>query len=446
MPNRVQFNQALPRIETSDAWWNRTAGLIPAGTQTLAKGPTQFSKGVAPKYLERGKDARVWDVDGNEYLDFNMGIGPIILGYCHPAVDEAIRRQLADGISFSLMHPLEVEVAELLRDCVPNAESVRFSKTGCDVTSAAVRLARAFTRREKVLCCGYHGWHDWYIVVTDRNAGIPRHTEELTHTINYNDIGSVIDSIDQDTACVILEPFAFERAQAGFLTELRRVCDNNGSLLIFDEMWTGFRCALGGAQEFLGARADLSVFSKAMANGMPISAITGRQDIMSLFEKEVFFFTTFGGETLSLAATKACIEFIRDNNVITHIAELGQTLLDGMNTLLERLAVDFVTVAGYPFRTIVNFSPTAGNALEMKTFVQQELIRRGILWGGIHNLCFAHTAEDIAYTLSAYEEIFAELRTVISRGELSSRLEGEILQPVFRKMSHFNSKPRCNDK
>ena len=305
MPNKVEFNVALPDITLSNALWARSEGLIPAGTQTLAKGPTQFSKGVAPKYLRRGKGARVWDVDDNEYLDFNMGIGPIILGYCHPEVDEAVRRQLDDGIVFSLMHPLEVELAELMRDVIPNTESVRFSKTGCDVTSAAVRLARAYTGRERVLCCGYHGWHDWYISVTDRNAGIPVCTGDLTHTFNYNNLESVIDAIDDGTACVILEPFVFERENGSFLKGLREVCDRHGALLIFDEMWTGFRCALGGAQEFFGVRADMALFSKAMANGMPISAITGRRDVMSLFEKDVFFFTTFGGEALSLAASIA---------------------------------------------------------------------------------------------------------------------------------------------
>ncbi|MGH8562644.1 MAG: aminotransferase class III-fold pyridoxal phosphate-dependent enzyme [Gammaproteobacteria bacterium] len=294
MPNRVQSNPQLPCIERSDALWARAQGLVPAGTQTLAKGPTQFSRGVAPKYLARGSGARVWDVDGNEFLDFNMGIGPIILGYCHPVVDEAIRRQLEDAITFSLMHPLEVELAELLREVVPHAESVRFSKTGCDATSAAVRLARAYTGRERVLCCGYHGWHDWYIAVTDRAAGIPAATAELTATFRYNDIDSVLSALDTDTACVILEPFTFEREQNGFLAELRRLCDRDGALLIFDEMWTGFRSALGGAQAFLGVRSDLSLFSKAMANGMPISAVTGRRDVMSLLEKDVFFLPPSG--------------------------------------------------------------------------------------------------------------------------------------------------------
>ena len=443
MPNTVKLNSRLPDITQSNALWQRAEGLIPAGTQTLAKGPTQFSNGIAPKYLRRGQGARVWDVDGNEYLDYNMGIGPIILGYAHPVVDEAIRRQLEDGITFSLMHPLEVELAELLRDCVPNTESVRFSKTGCDITSAAVRVARAWTGRERVLCCGYHGWHDWYISVTDRNAGIPSSVGELTHTFNYNDLDSVIDAIDEGTACVILEPFVFERENGGFLAGLREVCDRHGALLIFDEMWTGFRCALGGAQEFFGVRSDLSLFSKAMANGMPISAITGRRDVMALFEKDVFFFTTFGGEALSLAASKACIEFIRDRDVTGYIAGLGQKLLDGLNQLIRVYALDFVSVAGYPFRTLLNFSPKAGNPLEMKTLVQQELLLRGILWSGIHNLCHSHTEQDIDYTLEAYAAVLPLLNYAVAKGEVRNRLQGEPLQPVFRKTSNFHVKPRA---
>lgn len=442
MPNAVAFNHELPNIAESNALWARAQGLIPAGTQTLAKGPTQFSNGVAPKYIRRGQGARVWDVDGNEFLDYNMGIGPIILGYAHPAVDDAIRRQLQDGITFSLMHPLEVELAELMREVIPNVESVRFSKTGCDVTSAAVRLARAYTGRERVLCCGYHGWHDWYISVTDRNAGIPASVSDLTHTFNYNDLDSVIDAIDQGTACVILEPFVFERENGSFLKGLREVCDRHGTLLIFDEMWTGFRCALGGAQEFFGVRADLCLFSKAMANGMPISAIAGRRDLMALFEHEVFFFTTFGGEALSLAASKACIEFIRDHNVTQHIAATGQSLLDGLNGLIRELGLDYVSMAGYPFRTLMNFSASAGNPLLMKTLMQQELIRRGILWAGTLNICHAHSADDVAYTLKAFAESLAVLKDAVAAGTLQHQLKGEPLQPVFRKTSNFHVKPR----
>jgi glutamate-1-semialdehyde 2,1-aminomutase len=262
--------------------------LIPAQTQTLAKGTGQNIKGVAPKYLLRGKGSHVWDVDGNEFIDYTMGVGPLSLGYSYDVVDEAIKEQLKDGITFSLTHPLEVEVAELISKVVPNAESIRYSRGGADVVSGAVRVARAYTGRNKVLCCGYHGWHDWYIAVTDRNKGIPQAIQDLTFTFSYNDIQSVIDSIDEDTACVILEPYVFEEPKDNFLQKLRDVCTKNGTLLVFDEMWSGFRIAVGGAQEYFGVNADLACFSKAVANGMPLSILTGKKEFMSVTRKRCF--------------------------------------------------------------------------------------------------------------------------------------------------------------
>ena len=267
MPNAIRMNSDYPTITESDRLYARATGLVPAYTQTLAKGPAQYVNGVAPKFAARGRGGHLWDVDGNEYIDFQMGIGPISLGYAYEPVDRAIREQLDKGITFSLMHPLEVEVAELVRSVVPGAEMVRYSKTGCDVTSAAVRLARAYTGRSKVLACGYHGWHDWYISVTDRDRGIPGAVRDLTHTFDYNDIEGVEQSLDDDTACVILEPTVFTAPRDGFLEELRALCTRTGALLIFDEMWTGFRLALGGAQERFGVKADLACFSKACANG-----------------------------------------------------------------------------------------------------------------------------------------------------------------------------------
>jgi len=284
--NRVARNTSDPVITRSRSLWARAKQLIPGGTQTLAKGPTQHVEGVAPIYLARGRGARVWDVDGNEFLDLTMAVGPLSLGYGDPVVDEAIRAQLADGITFSLMHPLEVEVAELIRAVVPGAERVRFSKTGADVTSAAIRVARAHTGRDRVVCCGYHGWHDWYIGSTDRSAGIPALTRELVSTFDYNNLDSVRDAIDGDTACVILEPMIVEHPAPGFLEGLRQLCDEHGALLVFDEMWTGFRLALGGAQEAFGVRADLACFSKAIANGMPLSVLTGNADVMARLERD----------------------------------------------------------------------------------------------------------------------------------------------------------------
>lgn len=434
MPNAVSFNSDYPSIARSDELYARATGLIPAYSQTLAKGPTQYVKGVAPKYLHRGKGARVWDVDGNEYVDYNMGVGPISLGYAYDRVDEAIKRQLADGITFSLVHPLEVELAELVREVVPNAESVRYGKTGAEVTSAAVRLARAYTGRDGVLCCGYHGWHDWYIGVTSRNRGVPRAVKELVQTFTYNDIDSLTALLDQDTAAVIMEPMIFERPQDGFLQQVKAACEANGTLLIFDEMWTGFRLAEGGAQEYVGLRADLACFSKAIANGMPISVLTGRREVMDLLDEEVFFFSTFGGEALSLAAAVATINEIRDRHVPAYLASQGRKLRDGYNQIVQELGMDAYTrCKGHPSRSIVTFSNEVADALHMKSLLQQELIKRGLLWSGFHNMCFSHSDEEIDYTLEAYRDALPVLGQAVEAGTVSESLCGEPVQPVFRK-------------
>jgi glutamate-1-semialdehyde aminotransferase len=446
MANTVSPNPSDPRIDASDALYRRALRLIPGATQTLAKGAGQYVRGVAPKFLRRGRGAHVWDVDDNQYLDFTMGVGPVVLGYADPAVDAAIRAQLEDGITFSQPHALEVEVAERVNALVPGAEAVRFGKNGCDVTTAAVRVARAFTGRDKVLCCGYHGWHDWYISVTDRGRGVPAAVAELTHTIAYNDLASVEEALDDDTACVILEPVTFEEPRPGFLAELKRLCEARGALLIFDEMWTGFRLALGGAQERFGVTADLACFSKAVANGMPLSLLTGRADVMKLFERDVFFFSTFGGEALSLAAAAATMRELEVRGVPAALDRSGAALRDAYNALADELGLEFTKCVGYGCRTLVTFSPTGvaagADPLVMKSFVQQELVRRGVLWTGFHNLCAAHDESDLDYLLGAYRAILPVLADVLRRGKLPEALRGEPVEPVFRRTTNFHVKPQ----
>jgi glutamate-1-semialdehyde 2,1-aminomutase len=432
MPNRVALNQDFPSITASEALWERAETLIPAGTQTLAKGPTQYVQGVAPKYLERGKGARVWDVDGNEFIDLTMAVGPVVLGYGHPSVDRAIVEQLERGITFSLMHPLEVEVAELVRRVVPGADSVRFSKTGCDVTSAAVRLARAYTGRDKVLCCGYHGWHDWYIGSSPRKAGVPAPTRALTEVVPYNDLFSLMEALDDEVACVIIEPMIFEAPEPDYLRLLKRACQAAGALLVFDEMWTGFRVALGGAQQRFDVTADLACFSKAIANGMPLSMLTGRADVMRLLEEDVFFFTTFGGEALSLAAAKATIEDLRELEVPARLEVAGKRLQQGYNELAADKGLR-TKASGLPCRTLVSFDGAAGEPLLQKSLVQQELIRHGVLWTGFHNLCLAHGEAEIDHVLAAYDAALDVLATAIAKGKLAESLRGKPVQPVFRK-------------
>ncbi len=441
MGNKISLTNDYPKISKSNELYERALGLIPSVTQTLAKGPTQYVNGVAPKYLVKGKGSHVWDADGNEYIDFTMGVGPLSLGYSYPKVDEAIKKQLEDGITFSLMHPLEVEVAEMIREIIPNAEAVRYSKTGADVTSAAVRLARAYTGRNKILCCGYHGWHDWYVSVTARNKGIPEDVQALSYTFNYNDIDSVKDSLDNDVAAVILEPVVFQEPKDNFLNKVAELCKQNGTLLVFDEMWTGFRMALGGAQEYFGITPDLATYSKAVANGMPISILTGKKEIMSLAKDDIFFYTTFGGEALSLAAAKATITELKEKNVPKYLNDMGKKLKDGYNEIAAKLEIDYTKATGYNWRSLITFDKKGGDPLLQKSLVQQEMIKRGVLWQGFHNMSFSHNDKDVNYTLQAYEEVLLILKKAVEDNNIKELLRGEPVQPVFRKVDNFNMKP-----
>jgi glutamate-1-semialdehyde 2,1-aminomutase len=441
MINTIKFNSNYPCIDKSNELYERAQKLIPAFSQTIAKGPSQYVNGIAPKYLLRGKGSHVWDVDGNEYIDYNMGIGPLVLGYSYPKVDEAINRQLLDGITFSLMHPLEVEVAEVIREIIPNAESVRYSKTGADVTSAAIRLSRAYTGRDKVLCCGYHGWHDWYASTMQSTRGIPQAVKDLTFTFAYNDIDSFRRSIDRETAAVILEPTVFEEPKDDFLHKVAELCKEFQIVLIFDEMWTGFRMALGGAQEFFGVKADLATYSKAVANGMPISILTGKNEIMRLLDEGVFWATTFGGEALSLAAAKATLEELREKNVHEHLSQQGQKLKDGYNRIARDLAMTYTRAIGYPWRSLIQFDPNAGDPLLLKSLVQQEMIKRGILWSAFHNISFSHSDEDIKYTLCVYEDVLPILKHAVEHNRVRNEIKGIPVQPLLRKTQDFDTKP-----
>ena len=424
-----------PDISKSNALYERASKIMFPVTQTMAKGPTQFVDGVAPKYIKKGKGSHVWDVDGNEYIDYNMGIGPISLGYSYEKVDQAIINQLKDGITFSLMHELEVELSELIHKIIPNAEGIRIAKTGAEVCSAAVRISRAYTGRTKVLCCGYHGWHDWYIGTTSRAEGIPEEIKALTSTFEYNNIESLKAKLDEDVACVILEPFIFEAPKDNFLQKVQELCEANGTLLIFDEMWTGFRVALGGAQEYFKIKPDLAVYSKAFANGMPIALLTGRKDIMQLFEKDVFFYSTFGGEALSLAAAVATIHEMKEKKVAEALAEKGKKLKEGYNKIAAKYNLPQVTTCqGFDCRTIITFNASAGDPLLLKSFVQQEMIKRRILWGGFHNVCYTHSEEDIKYTLEMYDEVLSLLADALKENKVGALLKGKPVEAVFRKV------------
>jgi len=415
----------------------RAVRLIPSCTQTFSKGPTQFVQGIAPVFIKRGQGSHVWDVDGNEYIDYPMALGPVILGHNYPAVTEAVIRQLQDGITFSLPHPLEVEAAEVLTEIIPCAEMVRFGKNGSDATSGAVRVARAYTGNDIIACCGYHGWQDWYIGTTTRNKGVPKAVQELTISFEYNNIASlerIFDEHPGQVAAVIMEPVGMAEPCDNFLHKVRELTELKGALLIFDEIVTGFRIAQGGAQEYFGVMPDLACFGKAMGNGYPISAVVGNRRIMELFD-EVFFSFTFGGETLSLAATVATIAEIREKKVIGYLWEQGLKLKNGYNVLAKEFGVElFTKCIGLPPRTILSFKDEAGEeSLVLKSLFQQECLRRGVLFSGGQNICFSHSNADIEHTLRAYRSAMEILAEAIESGDALERLKGEPVKAVFRR-------------
>ena len=424
-------------LKRSYALKAKAARLIPSGSQTFSKAPTQFVQGVAPVFLSRGQGSYVWDVDGNKYIDYAMALGPVILGHNYSAVTEAVTRQMADGTAFSLPHPLEVDVAEALVLLLPCAEMVRFGKNGSDATSGAVRVARAYTGREVIACCGYHGWQDWYIGTTTRNKGIPKAVQALTCVFEYNNIESLRHIFAQhpgQVAAVIMEPIGVVPPHNGFLQEVRELTRREGALLIFDEVVTGFRLALDGAQGYFKVTPDLACFGKGMANGYPLAAVVGRRDIMELFD-EVFFSFTFGGETLALAAAAATITELSGKNVIAHLWEQGQRLQDGYNVLAKEYQLSkFTECIGLAPRTVVTFRDETGyDSLILKSLFQQECLKRGILFSGGHNLCFNHSPADIDYTLRVYRTAMEIVADALSKRNVTERLEGDAVQPVFRK-------------
>ena len=423
-------------LARSREYFARARTVIPSCTQTFSKGHTQFVQGVAPLFLQRGRGSHVWDVDGNEYVDYMMALGPIVLGYDDADVLAAVRAQLADGVTFSLAHPLEVEVAETLAKVVPCAEMVRFGKNGSDATSGAVRAARAYTGREMIACCGYHGWQDWYIGTTTRGRGVPAAVRALTHTFEYDDLGSLERIFAEHPgriAAVIMEPVGVVEPARDFLPRVATLTHANGAVLIFDEVVTGFRLALGGAQERFGVMPDLACFGKAMANGFPLSAVVGRREIMEVFD-EIFFSFTFGGEALSLAAARATIAKLREKNVIEHLWRQGTALRDGYAALArERGIADRTRCIGFPPRTVLTFKDGAGaDSLAMKSLFQQEMIKRGILTSGGFNLCYAHSDDDVRRTLAACGDALSVLARALAEDRVEATLEGPAIQPVFR--------------
>jgi len=426
-------------FKRSEEWFETAHKLIPFGAQTFSKSHLQFPPGASPLYLSHGDGARVFDLDGNDYVDLVNAILPVVLGYRDPDVDLAIREQLDNGISFSLATKLEYELAENLHQLIPCAEMVKFGKSGTDVTTAAIRAARAYTGRHDVLMTGYHGWADWSMCDTDRNLGI--YTSSRNTHVPYGDYDrfdiwfktSSFNTPGGDgIAAIIVEP----EGDANFLKWLRMKCDIFGIVLIFDEVITGFRWAMGGAQKFYNVTPDMATFGKAMANGMPLSAVVGRRDIMKKFEPpdNIFYSGTMFGETLSLAASLATIKKMQRENVIQHLWRIGADINLRMEQLLDKYDLqDVVDLKGeFPKRT-VTFKDT-GNATsnQLRTLFMQTMIQAGCLIIGSNNVSWSIKDAELKRIFSAYDVTFGTIKTALNSGDIKDMIgkEAAIVSPL----------------
>jgi glutamate-1-semialdehyde 2,1-aminomutase len=415
----------VPRFAQSLALWEEAERLVPGGSQTNSKRPSGYAFGKYPIFARRAQGCRIWDVDSNEYIDYVNGLGPITLGYRYPAVDDAVRAQLDQGIVAGLLWPEEVEAARGLVEAVPCAEMVRFFKGGGEATAAAARIARAFTGRHVILNSGYRGWPDAWAAGRD-NAVPPELTQYVVpfSAGNLDQLASLLDQHRERVAAIFTDlPYDMSLGR-DYLQGAQDLARSHGALLCFDEIVFGFRAARGGMQELYGVTPDLAVFAKGMANGMPLAAVTGRRDVMEAAARSLISIT-YGGEALSLAACVAVLQEYAAKDVIGHLQQVGRQLMDGLNAAAQAHAVPFRCL-GYPSMSSMEFQLPRDRVGAAWELFLAECAGRGVLFrrGGLNMMNFSHQPADVDETVRAAAEAFDVLRAAGFTGPLSDSTNG----------------------
>jgi glutamate-1-semialdehyde 2,1-aminomutase len=426
----------------SEAMRERAHLLIPGGAHTYSKGDDQFPAN-APAFIQSGRGVSVWDSDGNEYLDWGMGLRSVILGHAYPTVTAAAAAELDRGSNFVRPSPLEVQLAERLVELIPCAEMVKLAKNGSDVTTAALRLARAATGREIVACANqpFFSVDDWFIGTTSMASGVPDATTNLTRVFRYNDLESLRRLFQENPgriAAVILEAMTLEEPATGFLEGVRQLCTANGSVMIFDEIITGFRFGLRGAQHRFGVIPDLATFGKGLGNGFSVAALVGRRDIMELgglrhSRPRVFLLsTTHGGETHAIAAALATLREVEDKDVPAHLSSVGADLVSAFREAAAGLGIEaHARALGATCSPAFAFHDRSGQpSAALRTLFMQEMVERGVLMPYIAP-SFSHDADSVGRSAEAMRGALAIVREGIERGA-ASLIEGAVLKPVFR--------------
>jgi glutamate-1-semialdehyde 2,1-aminomutase len=418
------------RYTNSIAQLEHAQKVTPLGAQTYSKSRKTLPPGIAPLYADYAFGCRIRDIDGNEYVDLISGLASINLGYGDPEINAAVAKQLEAGVTISLSHPLEAIVSQQIIDLVPSAEMVHFGKNGSDATTAAIRIARAYTGRDDVIVCGYHGWQDWFIgIMPTRSLGVPTAFSDLIHPVPYNDLAAMEAELNaHPTAAVILEPMTTTWPDPGYLEGVRELATKYGAVLVFDEMVTGFRFSNGGAQEYFGVTPDLSAFGKGMANGFPISAIVGRRDLMLILE-DAFISGTFGGELLSLTAANVVLHRLATTDVIAEIAAKGADLRSRVEDVIREVgAEDLLSLAGHPAWVFTMWNPDAPDLADLKNLFMQEMSRNGVLMIATHNVTAAHDEVALRTIVDAYRNALTIVKQASVDGDAKARLDVEVAE------------------
>ncbi len=431
--------------------YTRAKKLIPGTTQLLSRRPTRAALGVSPIYAERAKGCRIWDVDGNEYIDWASAVGPIVLGYADDVVDAAVKAQIDRGSIYSIVHQTQVELAEELVRLVPSAEMVRFAKGGGEACTISVRVARGVSGRDKVLFCGYHGWHDWYLAANlgaerldghllpgIEPIGVPQALQGTTLPFKYGDLDMLEDLLRQhagEVACIIMEPMRSEDPPPGYLEGVRDLATRYDVVLIFDEVSCGFRIALGGVQEYTGVVPDITVLAKAISNGYPMAAVVGQRRFMEPME-QMFISSAYWDDNIGAVAALTTLRELERRQAVAHFKCIGDEFKIRINKAAKNVGLDAecVGVAAHPGIRIRVEDPEA--AKKVSTLFIQENARRGVILASGFFFNCAHDQAAVDKTAAVVEESFAVIKDGLEQDRLDDLLETPIQEDLFRRLVH----------
>jgi len=398
--------------------------------------------------IKNGKGSHVWDVDGNEYIDWAMGLTSVSLGHAFEPIVSAVRSELENGVNFQCASPLELELAETFLDIVPSADMVKFAKNGSTVTTGAIKLARAYTGKKYVAFCEDHGffsYDDWYMGKKVCNSGVLTETSDFSLSFKYNNIKSLeklFKEYPNQIACVILEPMEFDFPKDNFLHKVQKLCKDNGAVFVLDEMITGFKLGFPGAHSMLGIEPDMTTWGKGVANGYSTCMLAGKREIMELgglqHKKEKVFLisTTHGAETHSLAGAIATLKYTKEHNTIQSDIEKGEYIKEKISDLIEKHNLqDYIEVKGHPCWLLTIFKDKLKVPCDgMKTLMFQEMIKHGVLFRSTFNISVSHSYEDIDISMNAFDKAFSVYSKALEDG-YGKYLIGEPVKPVFRKFN-----------